>query len=709
MRRNKLIVMLIVSLVSLISPITAYAAAPRPALQEPPVPQPGIFTPAECMVPIPPQSQDAVNCGYVSVPERHENPDGPKIRLAVVVIKSSDPDAQPDPLFMAQGGPGGSTIDTYTSILLTSQPLLAHRDIVLFDQRGTLYSQPALLCAEYDQLMLDTIEKDLSDEESLQLELQAAKACRLRLEAEGVDLDAYNSLENAADIQAIRQALGYEQINLYGVSYGTLLALHTMRFYPQHLRSVILDAVVPPQINFILQVPQTAQRALDQLFQACAEDKNCDQAYPNLETVFYQVVDQLNQSPVKIAMTDPESGVTYQAPINGDTFLEGIFQLLYIGDLIPAIPRTIYDARNGHFDFFARILSILVFDRTTSYGMYYSVLCAEDADFNASQIDLSGVSDQIAQAEMDGPQAFLKSCTVWDIDPLALPMDEPVSSDIPVLVLSGGFDPITPPAYGQIAAQTLERSAVFVFPTGGHGAALDGVCQDQIIRSFLDDPNTPPDSSCIQPVEQIGFFTPKTVIEAPAILQLFNLQNNRGVEFLILLLAALFIFPAMFVIPIHWLWMVYRNESTRLKREASLKRNMQFATAVPLASSNLGENSRVPRPSWTARISSAAAWMLAFNSLVSWLFLLSLFSIIGLMVANNDNRLFFGIPGQARFLFVMPLMILVTTILLGIAWIFKLTSKKANLFQKLFYAAVFFACLILLYIFTRWGLLWALF
>jgi pimeloyl-ACP methyl ester carboxylesterase len=688
---------------------------------EPPQPQPGVFAPAPCWTDIPPQMTDLVTCGYVSVPERHANPDGQKIRLAVMIIQASEANAQADPLFLLQGGPGGSTIDTYATLLLTTQPIINNRDLVLFDQRGTLYSQPSLICTEYHQLLLDTIEEDLTDEAYLELETAAYQACRQRLLDEGVDLGAYNSLENAADIQAIRQALGYDQINLYGVSYGTLLAQHAMRFFPENLRSVILDAVVAPQTNFLLEVPQTAQRAFTQLFEACAQDPQCSQSFPDLENRFYQVVDTFNQSPIEIPLTDPESGITYQAIMDGDTFLDGVFQLLYVGDLIPAIPQTIVDAEQGNFDFFARILSILVFDRTTSYGMYFSVLCSEDADFSPDQVSLEGVHPQLAEAQAEGPAQFLETCDLWQVESLSAVMDEPVSSQIPVLILSGDFDPITPPINGRAVAQTLPNSFVVEFPTGGHGAALDGTCQDQIIRDFLDQPEQKPDTSCIAPLESLEFYTPQSVIKIPAALELLNLQNNRPAEFLILIAASLILFPSIFVIPGRWLLKQYRQatlQPTRLSPAVGVNAGSTVETAPAAAAWKDGVpispplNAASPKKVDASKfgwLSRAAPWLYWIFSITNWLFLLSFFAILGFMLAQNDNRLFFGFPGQARFLFSMPLILLITAALLSVANLASWFSRREKLLTKIGLTLGWLLCLTILIILARWDILFAIF
>ena len=242
-------------------------------------------------------------CGYLKVPAQHSLPAGPTIELAVVILKSTSRSPQPDPLVMAQGGPGGSTIDTYAALLLDS-PLRAERDIVLFDQRGTLHSRPALMCPESIELTLRTLEQDLSSEEENRLSDEALLACHARLLREGVNLAAFDSIENAADVEALRVALGYNMINLYGVSYGTLLALHVLRDSPGGLRSVILDSVVPPQVNFLAQAARSENRALTEFFGACAADARCNAAFPDLERVFYEQVQQLDRTPARVPMTD---------------------------------------------------------------------------------------------------------------------------------------------------------------------------------------------------------------------------------------------------------------------------------------------------------------------------------------------------------------------------------------------------------------------
>ena len=452
------------------------------------------WQPSACMFDLPLLATEGedIECGYLVVPEQHRDPTGPTIKLAVAIIKSSSPTPAPDPLVMAQGGPGGSTIEF--AQLLVSSPLRSQRDIILFDQRGTLYSEPNLMCSEYITLTEDTIEQDITLEEGFKLSEAATVACRDRLVEAGINLAAYNSLENAADVDALRQALGYDQINLYGISYGTLLALHVMRDYPTGLRSVILDAVVPTQTNFIVEVPHTMDRAYTELFQACETDPICQEDYLNLEQRFFDLVAHLNEQPGSVRVTDPETGNHYEAVFNGDALTGLFFQLMYQTDFIPVLPKLVADIEANDFTIVANIWPLLLFDRTFSLGMYQSVICAEDADFRVEDLSLAGVrAELIANLEIEN-QALLNTCQLWDVPELGPALDEPVISDIPTLLLSGHFDPITPPAFAELAAQGLSTSYQFTFPRNGHGAAIPGgACVNQIMTAFLNKPaGSPP-------------------------------------------------------------------------------------------------------------------------------------------------------------------------------------------------------------------------
>ncbi|MDL1898399.1 alpha/beta hydrolase, partial [Anaerolineae bacterium CFX7] len=452
-------------------------------------------------------NDERFECGYVRVPEFHNQPDGAQIKLAVAILPRAGDASQAagaaNAFVVAQGGPGGSALDTFANFFADNyfpalKTLHAERDIVLYDQRGTLYAQPSLTCPEELALTLETLDQVIAPDEMLRREEQAALECRARLTRQGVRLDAYNSFENALDVEDLRRALGYEKFDFYGVSYGTLLALHALRATPDTFRSVILDAVVPAQINPNAQVPASMQRAFQELFNACAQDVECERAFPNLKQKFFETVDALNARPARVPLTDGETGKTYNAALDGDTYMNLLFQFIYNSELIPALPKLIDDAHNGHFDFISVYYPFVVFDRAFASGMYYSVMCAEDADFMVDDLALDGVDAHIAAAQKRDTAAFLQLCKKWAVPQLGARADEPVASNIPTLVLSGNFDPITPPPNGQAAAETLAPSYPYVFPAYGHGALTSGDCPNEMIADFVRDPSRAPNAQCIK-------------------------------------------------------------------------------------------------------------------------------------------------------------------------------------------------------------------
>lgn len=473
------------------------------------------FEPAECMFEIPEGAVEGENleCGYLVVPEEHANPTGPTIRLAVAIAKSTSANPAPDPLVMEQGGPGGSSIDAFIEdVFGTISVLREDRDVIILEQRGTLYSEPALVCPEIFELTVEVLEQDLTYLEESALSDATLLECRERLISEGINLNAFDTVENAADIADLTTALQLEQINLYGVSYGTMLALHALRDFPEIMRSVTIDAVVPLQTNFITEVPQSANRAFRVLFDNCAADPACSTAMPNLEADFYALVEELNANPITFPVIDPDSGDVYDAVLNGDRLVGLYFQLLYATSVLSYLPKTVYDIQNGNTGFLSLVMPFLELDRTFADVMYYTVVCAEDADYTVEDYDFEGV-DPVLVA-LFGEDTILGACAQFEIEQLEAFVDDPVTSDVPVLVMNGEYDPITPPAFGEAAAATLTNSYIYTFPGVGHGSVFGGDCPLSMFVNFLNNPEVEPDSTCIANMG-LEFLLPSSVYSDP--------------------------------------------------------------------------------------------------------------------------------------------------------------------------------------------------
>lgn len=675
------------------------------------------FTPAKCMFTVPGSATEGADiiCGYLTVPEDYAQPDGATIRLAVAIIKSKRENKKVDPIFFAQGGPGGSTLDSYVDPLLSPDSRLRKdRDLVLFDQRGTLYSQPSLYCKEYDQLILDTLEKDLTTEEYERMDLETMSACRDRLLQEGVNLSSYDSIENARDIESLRLALGYEKINLYGVSYGTLLAQHYLRLYPGSLRSVTLDGVVAPQINSVLDNAINEDRAFKKLFSSCAEDPDCNRTYPNLEQEYEQLLDKLEKAPARVPMTDPDSNISYNTVIDGESFQGSIFQMLYVSDLIPALPLIIHNAVQGDYTAFGRILSIFIFDRSMSMGMFYSVWCAEDADFEPEDFRLENVNPRIAEWEKRSPYEFLTLCKAWNVEPLGTEADQPVSSSVPTLLLSGEFDPVTPPKNAEAAATTLSHSYNFVFPTGAHGQLLDSECSDGIFLSFLEDPNTRPDGSCIQDTPNVEFYTKNNLVPLPVFLRMLTLEGNIGYEALTFLGGLLLLSTALFFIPFAWFLKILQPkprvtpEQTFYQQSGEIPQSPvipSYPSAIEMSDVGMSDNTPQRPPLFV----SLASWGAVAEALLLLTFPSILAIFIFQMVSANDNRLLFGIVHEARIWFILPFIGAILAFEMLAATLQGWLWKGWSIGWRLYYTLITLAAILCILILAKWGMLTVLF
>lgn len=516
---------------------------------------PGVFAAAPCMfegIDLGIQTLDGealgFECGYVTVPVRHDIPDGPILRLPVAIRRA--PGGAADPLIMAQGGPGGDAFEVF-SLLVPSSGIGAARDIVIFNQRGTPYAEPALTCPETEAILAESLVAELDTSQRLYEE--ALAACFARLQAEGVDLSAFNSLENAADVPMIAHALGYETYNFYGVSYGTLLGLHLMRNHPEGLRSVILDSVVPPDINFIVEAPASQDRVFREVFAACAADASCAAQYPDLEERFFTLLAGLDADPVTLTLTDPDTGQRYDALVNGRALRGVVQQLLYVPRMAAVLPSLITDLEAGDYRYVQAMWPLLVFEQLIAEGMYYSVICAEDADIDMAAVPLEGLRPEIAATANDEVQSIVDACALWRVEALPATIDEPVTSDIPTLLLSGRFDPITPPGFATTAATGLSNAIELVDPTAAHGVALQSPCVSGIVSDFLADPTTPPDSTCLQSARPMAFMPPDTVT-FPLLLGINRLEPRAlaiiGITaVLVLILASAFVvWPLVFII-----------------------------------------------------------------------------------------------------------------------------------------------------------------
>ena len=464
----------------------------------------GLVERADCVS----QPEDTVaTCGYISLPLDYVQPAGARIEIYYTQLHS--PAAKPDPLVYLVGGPGSSgtqlmsvSYDKYLSAFA------AERDIIIIDQRGTGMSNPPLYCREALFRLGDILSSPRHRHAELQLEILGA--CRDRLASNGVQFEAFHTVNNARDVVTVLLALGYERWNLVGVSYGTRLALEIMRESPQHLRSVILDSVYPPQADIYMDAYYHGERALDKLFEACARARSCDMRYPQLRTLFYRLYDQLNETPLH-APYKPPNARRVLIEISGNRLYDWVFSWLYEVPAIQLIPKLLYELARGRTDNAANVGAVFEGAMTSlSLGMHYALQCQEEyatlpaRDYAALLAEHPHLSDFL-DYPVQGRATLPRLCEMWGGFSRPFTANEPVYSAVPTLLLSGDFDPITPPVYADMAAQTLDNAWNYTLPHVGHAALRSHDCAVGIAVAFINAPQQEPDASCIERMKPLRF------------------------------------------------------------------------------------------------------------------------------------------------------------------------------------------------------------
>lgn len=449
------------------------------------------------------------HCGYIRLPQDYDDPAGGNIALYYIQVKGKQRPAKPDPLVYLVGGPGSSgSLLMQTSFRKYLRPFAAERDIIIIDQRGTGESAPRLYCDEVWRQLADILQSHHAKHAELILEILTA--CHQRLSRAGVRFDTYHSENNARDIVNALRALGYERWNLVGVSYGSRLALMMMRDYPEFIRSVILDSVYPPQADIYLDSYYHGERALRALFEACANSAPCGGRYPDLEAVFYRLYERLNQVPLTETYRPPRYQ-TLEVEISGYRLYDWVFSWLYEVDSIQRIPKLLYDLDRGLAQNAVRLGVAYEANMTSlSLGMHYSVQCQEEYD-SALNRDYYGLLQAYPHLSgylrypVEGLATLSRLCGLWQAEARPLSVNDPVASDVPALLLSGNFDPITPPVYAEMAGETLTTAYNFVLPHVGHGVLRSDRCAVDIALDFINAPHSEPDSGCIAQTQPIAF------------------------------------------------------------------------------------------------------------------------------------------------------------------------------------------------------------
>ncbi len=435
----------------------------------------------ECRLP---HLATAAQCGYLEVPEDRSKPDGRKIRIFAAVLPANTASPKPDPLVIIAGGPGqaASRLAPFASRLTE---LRRTRDVLLIDQRGTGRSSP-LACAALKP----------RDEDAFELDpLPRARECVAELKAQGVDAAQYTTAAWIADLEAMREALGYRQWNLWGGSYGSRVAQQYLRLHGDRIRTMTLDGVAPPAMTIPLDIWRTREAVVNAIFKACEASAACSKAHPDAGAALASIAADLGGAGRELDLTDPQTGQLRRLPVTFDLVLAALQPLTYAPETASLLPELLSLAQRGDFGPLLAAHQALTSNlaEQMNTALHFSVTCAEDFPRITPEDEARALVDLATRTLA---RHVLAVCDVWPRGASPVDFAQPVVSDKPVLLLSGGLDPVTPPAYGAQVAKGFPNSRHLVAPGYGH-IVSPHACGPHLIAAFVDEGLASLPGSCV--------------------------------------------------------------------------------------------------------------------------------------------------------------------------------------------------------------------
>ena len=462
-----------------------------------------------------------LDCGYIVVPEFYDHETDRPVKLSFIRINSGKPEA--NPLFMLLGGPGQSFSDpnyfaNFRPELLGN--ILKERDIVLLDQRGTKNTDTFLDCPEIYFLAWIAQEQGLDEEADYNLQVETLQQCIDDFQAQGVDLNAYNSVANAADVNAARQALGYDQIIYYGASYGSQLGQHVMRDFPEILEAVILDGANPlSRKSWVEDRALDAQWGIDNLTALCAADEKCNEAY-DIPALLEGATALFADGPLTYTYTsENDPTISFDVEVTAADLFSLIFQEQGSGITAYALPTILWQLNEEGAAGAAALLGPIVGQRIEgsrdlteggeAFLMHLAMVCSDDYVASVDDVIVEGVSEYARVHGQNTAELYALGCPMVGVQELPANTDENVTLDVPTLLLTGDLDVATPVVRTQELADDLPNDTLITFKGRTH-VQLDGAnqCAGQIMTQFVLDPTAPLDASCADDPSPYSFLLP---------------------------------------------------------------------------------------------------------------------------------------------------------------------------------------------------------
>jgi pimeloyl-ACP methyl ester carboxylesterase len=598
-----------------------------------------------------------VQCGYLFVRENRGLAEGRVLRLSVAVLKSSGENPKPDPLVFLSGGPGDPSVKR--TIARLHSPFWSRyrqeRDLIFFDQRGIGFSDPEF-CPEMSFAMATATFRGLSATDRKAFIVETVAACREKMLAQGIDFAFYNSTASAQDLDDLRRALGLEQWNLFGVSYGTRLALTAMRDTPAGIRSAVIDSVMPP--NFPLaDSKERLIRSLDRAIEQCAANADCNSAFPTLEQDVFLALDEFEKNPMTLEMGDPSRFPEGRIVIDGNVLAWGLFAGFYERDFVRIFPLFVRESRARNEAVLTALADGLVREPDLVAGLQYAVDCNEWITRISPEM---AAADGSRHPQLAVWQAYADQdavCGAWHDQRAAESDWQAVRSEIPTLIFTGEFDPITPPAFGRLAADSLPKSTFIEVPAVGHGAVPYNECTKDIMVAFLAQPSASLDTSCVAAIAPASFTTAVYMnagisrlarqLQQPDMIRLFG----RGLVLLVLL-------SAVVVWPLAALLRRFRRRAAPMMAEGAKR----------------------------------ARLLAGLTALLGIAFVVALAAVIAATAQDDPFLLGFGVPAGAGRIFLLPWLIIVGTIGVVFFAVAAWARRWWTLTGRLHYSLVASAC-----------------
>jgi pimeloyl-ACP methyl ester carboxylesterase len=435
-----------------------------------------------------------VLCGTYTVEENRQQPNGRTIDLQISILPAVSETKEPDPLVLFAGGPGQGARSMGRFVKMAFSEVNETRDIVLIDQRGMGDSRP--LECDFPEMDLTEMDSDKMQE----ISIEALKKCAATIDA---DVTQYTQDIANQDIHEALEALGYDQVNLYGASWGTRSILLYANQFPEKIRTVTVDGVAPLSNRVPLYFTRDAEKALNLLLQDCSVDEQCNNAFEDIEQRFRQFMNDFPEEGIPTRLADPNTGKMVDVTINKEAVISSIRTILYSPDLSRMLPVVMERLMENDFRPLAGIMSAMG-DMGMTIGATLTILCSEEF----ARISDAEIKEQASvgfEAATFATQ-MADSCELWPRAPLPGIYNQELVQNMPTLILNGTLDPVTPPYWGDDMAVHFPNSRHLIAPNTGHNVAPVG-CADDLIAQFIKEASYENiDDACLQEIKRPSFF-----------------------------------------------------------------------------------------------------------------------------------------------------------------------------------------------------------